>query len=215
MQPVKNEWFVRGLLVCGLLSSLLYIATDILGAVSYPDYDYFGQAISEMSAIGAPTADLLAPFYMLYSILFALFGAGVWLAGSRRRSLRCSAGFIVALSALGIGWELWPMNMRGQQTTLSDTMHLAMGAASTLLILAIIATGAAAIGRGFRLYSVGTIMVMLVFGYLTSLDVPRVPKGLSTSWLGMNERIMMAAWLLWMAGLSLTLLLEKRRAVVR
>lgn len=210
MQLARNEMFVRGLLYCGLLSSLLYLATDILGAVSYPDYDYFGQAISEMSAIGAPTADLLAPFYTLYSVLFALFGAGVWLAGGPARIIRWSSGFIIALSALGVGWSLWPMNMRGQQTTLSDAMHLAMGASSTLLILGIIATGAAAFGPRFRLYSIGTVMVMLLFGYLMSLDIPRVPNALPTPWLGINERIMMAAWLLWMAVLSVTLLLERK-----
>lgn len=212
MQLTRNGWFVRGLLGCGLLSSLLYLLTDLVGASSYPDYDYVGQAISEMSAVGAPTADLLAPFYMLYSVLFALFGAGVWFAAGRRRRLRWSAAFMVALSALGIGWALSPMNMRGHEPTLTDMMHLAMGAASTLLILAIIATGAAAFGRAFRIYSAATALVMLVFGYLMSLDVPRVPEGLPTPRLGMNERIMMAAWLLWMVVFSVTLLREKKVA---
>ena len=215
MQLTRNGWFVRALLACGLLSSLLYLLSDIVGALSYPDYDYVGQAISEMSAIGAPTADLLAPFYMLYSVLFALFGAGVWFAAGRRPSLRWSAGFIIALAALGIGWPLSPMNMRGHEPTLTDTTHLALGAASTSLILAIIATGAAAFGRPLRIYSVATALVMLVFGYLMSLDVPRVPEGLPTPWLGMNERIMMAAWLLWMAVLSVTLLRETGGAVAR
>lgn len=213
MQQTKNDWFVRALLACGLLSSLLYLLTDIVGALSYPDYDYFGQAISEMSAIGAPTADLMAPFYTLYSVLFALFGAGVWLAGGRSRALLWSGGFIIVLAALGIGWALSPMNMRGHGPTLTDTMHLVMGATSMLLILAIITTGAAAFGRRFRIYSAATVLVMLVYGYLMSLDVPRVPEGLSTPWLGLNERIMMAAWLLWMAVLSVTLLREERRAV--
>ena len=211
---VRNDRFVRALLASGLASSLLYLLTDIVGAMSYPDYDYSGQAISEMSAIGAPTADLLAPFYTSYSILFALFGAGVWLVGGRRPTLRWSGGLIIGLAALGIGWALSPMHMRGDKTTLTDTRHLLLGGASTVFVLAIIVTGAATFGRAFRAYSAATVLVMLVFGYLMSLDVPRVPEALPTPWLGINERTMMAAWLLWMAVLSVTLLRERKRASV-
>jgi len=66
--PSAHEIPVSALLACGWASSLLYVVTDVLGAVNYPRYDYTGQAISELSAIGAPTADLLAPLTTLYSI---------------------------------------------------------------------------------------------------------------------------------------------------
>lgn len=200
----------RPLLACGLLSSLLYVAADIFGALRYPGYHYAEQAISEMSAIGAPTAGLLAPFYTLYSSLFALFGAGVWLAAGPGRALRVSAAFIIGVAALGIGWAIFPMNARGAERTLTDTMHLVMGAASTLLLIGAIVSGAIGSGRKFRLYSAVTVLVMLGFGYLMSLDVPRVAAGQPTPYLGITERITMAAWLVWMAVLSATLLRRQR-----
>jgi hypothetical protein len=168
-----------------------------------------------MSAIGAPTAGLLAPFYTLYSILFALFGAGVWLAAGQRRALRASATFIIGVAALGIGWAIFPMNARGAERTLTDTMHLVMGAASTILLIGAIVSGAIGLGRNFRLFSTATVLVMLGFGYLMSLDVPRVAAGHATPYLGITERITMAAWLIWMAILSAQLLRQQRAHQVR
>ena len=42
------------LLVCGTLSSLLYVGTDVLGALSWEASSYSSQAISEMTAVDAP-----------------------------------------------------------------------------------------------------------------------------------------------------------------
>ena len=47
------------LLLCGILSSLVYIAADIFAARRYPGYRYTAQTVSELSAIGAPTRPLL------------------------------------------------------------------------------------------------------------------------------------------------------------
>lgn len=176
---------------------------------SWPGYDYKSQAISELSAIGAPTADLLAPFQTLYSVLLVAFGGGVWIAAGNRRSLRWCGGFIIALATLGIGWAFFPMNLRGTERGLTDFMHLVMGGLSVLFIVLAIVSGAAAFGRSFRLYSAVTLFALLAFGYLMGLDTPRVAADLPTPWLGVNERIMMASWLLWMAVLSVALLRER------
>jgi hypothetical protein len=205
----RPNQLLAALLACGALSSLLYLAADVVGAISAPGYSVRSQAISEMSAIGAPTADLLAPMYTLYSVLFALFGAGVWYAAGERRGLRWSAAFIVGVAALGIGWAMFPMNLRGAERTFTDTMHLVLSGATVLLLAGAIASGAAAFGRNFRFYSVATIVMMLGFGALTAMDAPRLDAGLPTPWLGVNERISMAAWLVWIAVLSLKLLFER------
>src|SRR5438876_11782978 len=43
----------RVLLICGILSSLLRVATDILTAMWYPGYSYIDQTMSQLAAIGA------------------------------------------------------------------------------------------------------------------------------------------------------------------
>jgi hypothetical protein len=203
----------RILLACGWLSSLLYVATDLIGALSYPGYDYASQAISEMSAVGAPTARLIAPFYLLYAFLFLAFGVGVWTWARVNRRLRLSGGLIVAVGALGIvAWPFFPMHMRGAERTFADTIHLALGAIDILLLAGAIALAAGALGRRFGLYSWLSLALMLAFGLLTSFYVQRVDSGLPTPGLGIIERIGLAAYLIWIAALSIRLLGAERSA---
>src|SRR5574341_2440544 len=83
------------LLVCGILSSLLYVATDILGAMRWEGYSCASQAVSELSAIGAPSRPLVVPLFLTYSVLVIAFGFGVRASAGRKRSLRVVAGLLV------------------------------------------------------------------------------------------------------------------------
>lgn len=197
---------LRALILCGLLASVLYLLIDIGGALSYPGYDYSAQAISEMSAIGAPMADRLAPYYRAWSLLFLAFTAGLWRLGRDRPPLRWSAGFLVAVAVVGTGFSLFPMSQRSAAPGFSDTMHLVVAGATMLLLTGAMLAGARAFGRGFRLYSTASVVVMLAFFMLTMRDVPNVAADLPTPYMGLNERVSMAAWLLWIAILSVRLL---------
>ena len=46
------------LLVCGILSSLLYVAMNVIVPMQWPGYSSASRVISELSAIGAPTRSL-------------------------------------------------------------------------------------------------------------------------------------------------------------
>ena len=46
------------LLGCGILSSLLYVAANIVGFRRWTDYSLTSQTVSELSAIGAPSRAL-------------------------------------------------------------------------------------------------------------------------------------------------------------
>ena len=195
----------RALLACGLVSSLLYVGIDIFGALSGPGYSYTGQAISEMTAVGAPTRSLLLPVYFVYGLLFFPFALGIWRSAGPGRALRIVATCLFLVALLDFAWPFFPMHLRGAGTTSSDTGHLVLGGADMLLLMIAISSSAFAFGKAFRLYAIATLLVILLFGTLMSLDVPRVAAGLPTPWLGLNERLMMAAWLLWIAILSVRL----------
>jgi hypothetical protein len=202
----------RPLLACGLLSSVLYVATDIVGSLSYRGYDYAGQSISEMSAIGAPTASMLVPFYLAYSVLVTAFGCGLWSVSYARTGLRRCGGLVIAVGLLGFAWPEFPMHMRGQTGSFTDTMHLALGGLDSLLIGLAMAFGAGTFGRPFRIYTWSSIALMLTFGAATSTFVPGVDAGAATPGLGILERLCLGTYLLWFATLSVMLLRAPGRA---
>jgi accessory gene regulator protein AgrB len=71
--------------------------------------------------------------------------------------------------------------------------------------------GAAVFGKGFRFYSIITILVFIIFGVLTFVEAPNVDKNLPTPYIGLWERINIAAFMIWLFVFSIDLLrLEKK-----
>jgi hypothetical protein len=59
----------KALLVCGILSSLLYVAMTVFVAMRWEGYSSASQTISELSAIGAPMRSLWAVPGAFYTYL--------------------------------------------------------------------------------------------------------------------------------------------------
>ena len=211
----------RGLLVCGVLSSLLYVAMTILVARQWDGYSSASQTISELSAIGAPTRSLWAVPGAVYTVLVIAFGWGVWKSGAHDRAFRIVGGLILAYGALGLVWPFAPMHLRetlaAGEGTASDTMHLVLASVTVLLMLLAIAFGAAAFGRPFRLYSIVTLVILATFGALTFRDAPGIAANLPTPWIGVWERINLGVFLLWVVVLAIALLRveDTARGIVR
>lgn len=199
------------LLGCGVAATLLYLGMDLLAASRYDGYSYTDQTISELSAVGAPTRSLWIPLGFVYSILTIACGFGVWASAAQKRALRFVAVFVAAIGVLGlVAWPFAPMHQREVLAagggTLSDTMHLVLGAADSLLFVLSIALGATAFGKRFRLYSIATILVVLAFGALTGMDASKISDNDPTPWVGITERIAVFGSMLWIAMLAIALL---------
>jgi hypothetical protein len=192
------------LIVCGILSSLLYVAMNIIAAMLYQGYNSTSQTVSELSAIGAPTRPLWLLLGIPYTLLATAFGCGVWVSAGRNRPLRVVGGLMVAYGVIGLFWP--PMHMRRAGFTLTDTMHIVFAMVTVLLMLLAIGFGAAAFGKRFRLYSIATIALLVVFGALTGLQAPRIAADLPTPLVGVWERINIGVFLLWVMALAIVLL---------
>ena len=196
------------LLICGILSSLIYVGVDILAATQWKGYSYTAQAFSELTAIEAPTRSLMVFGNAIpYNLLIVAFAVGVWALAGRKRALRVVTGLLVAYAVAGIiGGIVFPMHSRGQGTAFTDTIHIIATSAGVLAMLSFIGFGAAAFGKWFRLYSIGTILLLILGGTLAGLDASRVAAGLPTPWLGVTERVNIYATMLWVAVLAIALL---------
>jgi hypothetical membrane protein len=198
----------KALLICGVISSLLYVGADLLAAVLYPGYHSFtSQAISELAAVGAPTKGLVDPLFIAYDILVIAFGVGVWRSAGRKRALRLVGGLLVGIGMVGlVAMPFTPMKLRGTGNLSTDAPHIAVTAVIVLFIFSAIGLGASLFGRQFRLYSYATLLTLLVFGAWTGAEAARLAAQQPTPWLGVVERIHIGAYLLWVLVLAMTLL---------
>jgi hypothetical membrane protein len=200
----------RILLVCGVMSSLLYVGIDALAALRYGEYhSYVSQAISELGAVGAPTKELVDPLFIAYGVLLIAFGVGVWRSAGRTRALRVIGALLVGIAVVGLVTP--PMYLRGTGSVSGDLPHIVLTGVIVLFILSAIGFGASLYGRRWRLYSFATLVTLLVSGGLTSLAATQLAAHQPTPWLGLAERINIGAYLLWVVVLALTLLRSEVR----
>lgn len=205
------------LLFCGVAASLLYIAMNIFVPPLYEGYNWVTQTVSELSAVDAPTRSVWFPLGIAYTLLIAAFGWGVLKSAGENRMLRIAGILMILHGVLGLTWS--PMHQREVLAagggTFSDTWHIVMSAITVLLMLLSIGFGAAAFGKGFRVYSIATILVFIVFGALTFSEAPNVDKNLSTPFIGLWERINIAAFMVWLAVFAMILLRTEKKTSFR
>ena len=196
------------LLICGILASLLYAAANVVVVMQYDGYNAASQTISELSAIGAPTRDLWVSFMLIYTVLMAAFGLGVFQSGVHDRRLRMVGIVLIIYVAIGIFWP--PMHTREVLAAgggnLSDTLHIAFTFITVPLMLLSMALSAAALSKGFRMYSIITILVLLVSGFITGLSANKLEANLPTPWMGAWERLGIAGFMIWVIVLAVILL---------
>jgi hypothetical protein len=212
---LKNKTMRRFLLFCGVLAALLYIAMNIFTPFFYKGYHWVSQTVSELSAIEAPTRALWVPFGIAYTLLVAAFGLGILKFSGEKRSLRIVGILMILHGLLGLTWS--PMHQREVLAagggTFTDTWHLVMGGITVTLMFLSIGFGAWAFGKKFRFYSTATILIFLVFGVLTFMEAPNIDKNLPTPFIGLWERINIAAFMVWLLVFAFILLKTEGKSV--
>jgi hypothetical protein len=194
----------KALIVCGIISSIWYAAINIYVPHQYEGYSLITFTVSELSAINAPTRQLWIMLVMLYPLLFAGFGLGVLKCAGENRQLRITGGLIVFYCIFNLYWP--PMHMRGEEATLTDTLHIVWATVTIVLMLLMMAFGAAAFGVRFRIFTITSILLHIVFGVLTSLEAPNIATNGPTPMIGVWERINIAVFMFWVIIFCITLL---------
>jgi len=122
------------------------------------------------------------------------------------------ATLLVAFGVVDLVGPFVPMHVRGAQMTLTDVLHIALTSVDVLFIVLLLAIGSSttALGKRFRLYSIGTLLTVLVFGTSAALDGPRLAAQQPTPWMGITERICVGGYLVWALVLALVLVRAQR-----
>lgn len=212
-KPYISKNLVTLLLSCGIFFPLLYIGMNIFVPMFYPGYNISSQAVSELSAFDAPTRNLWNILSIPYIILVTAFGCGIWLVSEGRRSLRVVAALMIISGLISIFWQ--PMHQREVLAagggTIADTLHLVWSGITVFLMFLMIGYGAASFDKKFRIFSILTLAVFVVFGFLTSIEAPNVEDNLPTPLMGIWERINIAMYMIWALVLASMLLREQHQ----
>ena len=200
------------LLICGIVSSVLYIVADVLGTLRYPGYSYANQTFSELTAQGSPVRPLMVALNGIsYGVLVAAFAVGVWTSATPKRAARITGAMLLGYAAFGMaGGVFFPMRPRealaAGEGTLRNAMHIPATAVMSLFLLLAMGFGATLLGKQFRYYSYVTIAILLVLGALAGLQGGQMEANQPTPWMGVEERINIYATMLWVALLAIGLL---------
>ena len=195
----------RWLTASGIVGAALYPLADIYATTRYPGFSYRDQAVSELFAIGAPTASLVVPLFTVSTGLLLLFAFGIWMSANGRRTLRWM-GVMMALNCVDalLLWNVFPMHMRGVQPTFTDMMHTVLAVDPFLLVVVIL--GAVAFPGRFRTYTVTTLVFTTALAIFSMSYVPAIIAKQPTPWMGATERAAQYATNLWYAVLAVMLL---------
>ena len=206
---ISRESLRRALLVCGIPGAALYPISDIFAAIQYAGFSYRDQAVSELFAIGAPTARLVVTLFTLSSTLLFLFAIGIWMSANGRRMMEWMA-VMMALNTVDalVLWNFFPMHMRGEAQTFTDTMHGALAIDPFLTVALVLA--AIAFRKWFRTYTVATIVFTTALAISAFAYIPDFIANQPTPWMGAVERTGQYSINLWYAVLAVVLLRQNR-----
>ena len=210
-ERVQDSVLVKVLLACGVTSSLVYMAIDILASSRWEGYDWTARMVSDLLAVSAPTRSFIVVPMLVYNLLILAFGTGVWLRGWNR-PLRVAGAMLIAYGVVSmLGLFVFPLNYDAEGA--GATMHMVTTFLLIVLMFLFIGFAAAGSGKAFRLYSILTVAIILAGAILSGMQIPRIDADLPTPGLGVYERLNIYSMLLWVAVFAVSILRSRGSAV--
>ena len=141
---------LRHLGIFGIISLLSYGAMVFFSPLAYPGYDPLSMAISDLSAVGAPSAALAERLNALYGPAAVVSAMAVCVGASACRSklLKAGIGLFAAMEWISTaGYRMFPLVMGEDMSSFQNVMHILV----TVLVVALSVLSLALILAGGRI----------------------------------------------------------------
>ena len=115
--------------MCGIISLLSYTAMVVFSPLAYPGYDWLSMAVSDLSAVGAPSAALAERLNALFGpcAVVCVMAVCVGAAGCRSRLLKTGIGFFAAMEWItAVGYKMFPLVQGETVLAFQNAMHIAV-----------------------------------------------------------------------------------------
>ena len=123
----KKRTLINYMGLFGIVAFLSYIAAMVFSPSAYPGYDWMSQAVSDLSAVNAPSRDrwgMLAAFYNAFT-LPCLFGASLYVREKLNKPLRVGIYLFTLMSCISkVGYGMFPLSDSGNAGKFQDIMHV-------------------------------------------------------------------------------------------
>ena len=118
---------LRFLGIFGIISLLSYTAMVVFSPLAYPGYDWLSMAVSDLSAVGAPSAALAERLNALFGpcAVVSVMAVCVGSAGCRSKLLRTGIGFFAAMEWITVvGYKMFPWVQNESAASFQNMMHI-------------------------------------------------------------------------------------------
>ena len=199
-----NSKLIRLLSLSGIVAAAFYFLHVYYGIQNYPDYSSLTQAVSDLTAIDAPSYVIASRFSALYS-MFAVIGCTflcLIISNQVNKTFRLGIYLYTIMNWVSsIGYTLFPLSGKGYQGTFQDIMHLYVVTIAVVL-LSIVSLVLIFIGgrRNKETKVIATLtLIALLFMFMGSIGTGVAPK----EYFGVLERFSVFSVVIYTALLGL------------
>ena len=125
---MKNKKLIYILGILGVISFISYLSAVLFSPLAYPGYNPLTQAVSDLSAVNAPSLrlwNILSCFYGPFSLLTVTL-CSIVISETKANKLIKIGVYVFALMNYisSIGYSLFPLTEAGYAGTFQDIMHV-------------------------------------------------------------------------------------------
>lgn len=170
--------------IFGIISLLSYTAMVVFSPLAYPGYDWLSMAVSDLSAEGAPSAELASQLNALFGPcgLVSIMAVCVGVAGCKSKVMKLGIYFFAAMEwACSVGYDLFPWVSDASASNPQNVMHLAVTVLVVVLSLASLIMVAIGAGKeqmkSLRIWAIVCLLAMMM-GPIGTAMLPKSVFGL-------------------------------------
>ena len=184
-----RKTIINWLGLLGVISFLSYAVAVVFSPMAYPGYNWMAQAVSDLSAVNAPSKMLWTQLASLYDVcgIVCIMAVCVFIQGKLNRTLQIGIYFFAAMNWISsIGYTMFPLLDSGMSgTSMQDKMHIVV---TVLVVIFSVASLVFIMIGGFREKEYRSLAIWatiaLLFMVLGSIGVGIVPS----EYFGIPER---------------------------
>lgn len=121
-----NRKLINYLGLLGVVGFISYLVAIIFAPFAYPNYNWMAQAVSDLSAVDAPSLHLWNQLTVLYNVcgMVSITLVAVFIGEKLNKTIRIGIYLFTIMNWVScIGYGLFPLSTKGYAGSFQDVMH--------------------------------------------------------------------------------------------